>query len=318
MGLSRSGLFEAVGLFEPDVDQAIEQSYVSLEAARLVERRSWPRTAFVMSKFPGGDEKACGRHALYSLANPPMVTGTSSSGIAIMEAGTDVENQIVYRLGRAGRTIAGSVPLVERGPIVQLKLEEERFWLSGRADAVLDLRPEWMSVLPVDVKSKAPDKIRAMKAGDLSYDPSHKAQVMIYTHLCRKHHFDMGWHDLGLEPAAGGVILYVSRENPRVSHSFYFTYDRAYVMKGLSRLEEWRERYLAGQLPDRPKEWRWTEPPCKWCEYKKQCKEDIRHDVTDLEKSSVVRIARHVDPDYDFAKIKRRVVKRWSKKEVVK
>ena len=268
--------------------------------------------AFYASMFPGGeDELRCPRLALYNMMNIPEPEPISPSGRAIMNMGNAAEKQIVWRWGKMGLLLNVKVPDKEYGYMNQIGFTDKETWLSGYADAVMDIRPRWDSVLPVDVKSKSQAKIDAMKAGEASYDPDHYKQVQAYLYLCRKFHQQMGWDKLGLNPAKGGVIYYVSRDNPRSTWSAYVPYDEDFVNAGIERLRVWKEHYLNDELPERPKEWKWTKPPCQWCPLKKMCKQDIREDVTRLSDSNTVQLAKKLNPDFDLDKVRQEVMKRW-------
>jgi hypothetical protein len=64
-------------------------------------------------------------------------------------------------------------------------------------------------------------------------------------------------------------------------------------------------------LPERPKEWKWTQPPCQWCPLKKPCKLDIKEDVDTLSESNTVKLAKKINPKYDIEKVREEVMKRW-------
>lgn len=278
MGLSRRQFWMALGKVSdgPRLEPMTHRAYVTEEERiwREVDEsphgRPW-HTSFHASQFPGGEsDKRCARKSLYVLMNTPEVEPFKPMNRAIMDIGQALERQIVYRWGRYGRTIGGSVPLSPNGPIYQLGLEDDEHWLTGSSDAVLDLRPHWDSVLPVDIKGKDQDKIDLMKIGALSYDLNHYLQIQAYMYLCRVNHISMGWDAMGLEPARGGVIFYASRQRPRHTAEFYVSYDEKFVEAGLARLREWKQLFLDNSLPERPKEWKWTEQPCKWCPFKKE------------------------------------------------
>jgi hypothetical protein len=309
--VSREEMFLKLGIYSsgPNLDDLTERAYRDWEETQWREPAR-PRTSFTASKV--GGEPRCARQALYRLMNIPSPEPIEPRGVAIMRQGIAAEDQIVFRWGRAGLTIAGSVPLNEGGRIRQLAIRSPEHWLAGFTDSVLDLRRiGWDYVTPVDVKSKSEKKIREMQDGNPPDDGEYRTQVMIYTWGCIQIHEQMGWADMGLKPAIGGSILYVSRDNPRNSYEVWVPYEESYVQELLDDLLEWKAQFLAGRLPPRPKEWRWTEQPCKWCDFKKMCKQDIRDDVNVLYDSCTVKFAREVDPGYDPEKNRRMVVKRW-------
>lgn len=320
-GRSRKELFTALGVVSegPRVEEWTEKAYHDLERKRwkaALQRaphgRPW-HTSFHGSSFPGGlDDLRCARKALYTMMDPVPHAPDEGPWLGVAGIGAAVEEQVVYRWGHAGITIGGSVAIHEGDPAKQLGFEHDPTWLTGSLDAVMDLRPDWPYVLPVDVKSKNSSVIAEMKRGEREYDASHYAQVQSYIYLCREFHEEMGWDQLGLEPAAGGTIFYVAREQPRKTCEFYVPYDEEFVEAGVKRLKEWKSSFAFDRLPERPKEWRWTEEPCKWCDFKKHlCKPDIKSDVSTLTGSHLVEHSRQLRPDYDPVLIRAEVMKRW-------
>lgn len=317
---TREEMLKKVGLIVPgsgpDLDAVTEQAYLVQEEKEHLKSNSRPPggRAFYASMFPGGeDEKRCARQALYNMVGVPNPEPIKPAGRAVIESGKSVEKQIVWRWGQMGLLLGGiNVPDKEYKYMNQLGFNDPDVWLSGYADAVLDLRPRWKYVLPVDIKSKSHEKIRGMKDGELPrFEPDHYKQVQAYLYLCRKYHEYLGFEKLGLLPAKGGIIYYVSRDNPRFTHTAYIEYDDDFVQAGLKRLAEWKEMFLNDELPERPKEWRWTQPPCQWCPVKKHCKQDIRDDITKLSESNTVQLAHKLIPNYDIEKVRSEVMRRW-------
>ncbi len=317
MGKTRAELFTALGIISdgPDLDAITEQAYLLQEEKAHQKDMARPPggRAFYASMFPGGeDEKRCARYALYSMVGVPSPEPIKPAGRAVIEIGKAVEKQIVWRWGKMGLLLGGiKVPEKEHGYMEQLGFSDPDTWLSGYADAVLDIRPRWSSVLPVDIKSKSHEKVRSMRDGELSFDPDHYKQVQAYLYLCRKYHSYLKWDEMGLEPAAGGIIYYVSRDNPRFTKQFYVPYDKPFINAGIKRLHEWKQNFLNDELPERPKEWRWTQPPCQWCNLKKMCKLDIKQDVDRLSESNTVKLAKKMVPQYDIEKVREEVMRRW-------
>lgn len=317
-------MFRAVGVIVgpvadgfPKIDSAVEQAYLDFEnrewmkSIRTPHGRPW-HTSFHASGFPGGvNERRCPRKALYELMNIPGSPFTPKSR-AVMEMGRAVEQQIVYRLGRSGMTVGGAVSLDPELEARQLRLEDREHWLTGSLDAPLDLRSiGWDHVTPMDVKSKDTRSLIKLRIGEKEIPESNVGQVMAYGHMCRLVHEDMGWEQMGLKPAEGGILYFASRENPRDTWEKWVEWDQEYVDAGLARLKDWIVFFQEGRLPERPKEWRWTEEPCKWCDFKKMCKEDIRNDIEKLQESTTIDLAKSRDPQYDPDKIIREVTKAW-------
>jgi len=306
MGITREQLFKALGAYEadaPDLDKWTHRAYTQEELRRWKEEPYFT-SSFHASSFPAS-EKSCGRQLLYKLMNFPEPDPISAKGIGIMEAGKCVEEQIVLRWSKMGLVLGPPYP-------EQLKIEDDNLWLSGYIDAPLNLLPEWPYVLPVEIKSKKNSVIEYMKVGGESYDPKHYNQLQAYMDWCIKNHENMGWDKLGLKPAIGGIIYYVSREDPRNTHEFYVKVDDLAIASANTKLMTWRQDYILDNLPERPKDWKWTEEPCKWCVFKKNvCKPDHLAKIVKLSESNGVEFARQQNPSYNVEDIKRRVKERW-------
>lgn len=303
MPTTRRKLFQNAGVIVrpgPNLHKRTSAQWI----AQAEAKPPYFRSSFWGSAFPAGDALHCGRKMLYSLMNPPSDEKIKPLREATAQAGHDVEKRITTLWHEAGITIADD----------QLRLQVPEYWVSCALDAVLDLRPEWPGVLPTDVKSKAEDKIKMLKTGALEMDPSHYAQVCSYIFVCRYHHEAMGWDKLGLEPARAGFVYYVSRDNPSNGVAFFIEPDEGEIEEALATLKTWKESFIAGEIPERPKAWRWTEQPCKWCDHKKLCKADVTHKITNLLDSHVVKDGKRVDKEYDAEKVHSKVLKRWEEK----
>lgn len=265
-----------------------------------------PCTSFQAGMFPYGDRLHCARYQMYSLMNVPGVDEEIDEfGIAVMDAGKDLERQIVRRWSEIGILLTGESD-------EQTRLEDPAYWLSGRTDGILDLRRwGWPWAQPVEVKGKDHDKILAMKEGKDLLDPYHEAQCMAYTHMQRLHHDEMFAHR-GVQPAIGGTVLYVSRQRPAFRHAYYIPFDEEKVQEALDRLEVWRDYWLQGVLPERDPSWRWSYDPCGYCEFKRDiCRMDNLEKVGTLEESNAARIARQKDPEWTLQTQRDAVAKRW-------
>lgn len=306
---SRKELFTRLGIIDNPDAPSLHKLTIKAWQSRGSDEMEGGRfkTSFWGGMFPAGiDEKHCGRKALYGLLNLPKTLDEKPSPhlLATSQAGSDVEAQITSLWQKQG------ISLINLPDGEQLRLQDPRYWYSAAIDDVLDLRPEVNFVVPTDIKSKKEDVLNAIKRNQVA-DPKHKAQVIGYIHVCRLKHEEMGWDKLGLERSQGGFVYYVSRDNPSNAVAIWVPYVEAEVAGALKLLDEWRESFLKNQLPQRPKDWRWTENPCKWCDFKKRCKQDNKDGVTDLFESTAVKIAQKQDPDYDPSKIRDKVVERW-------
>jgi hypothetical protein len=317
--LEREDFFRILGAVTrgPRLDGITEQAYADYEKEiwkkdleSSPHGRPW-HTSFHASAFPG-HEKVCGRYALYTLLDIPPAGPIKPRLRALSEIGKAVEYQIVYRWGKAGKTIGGAHPLNDGDPIKQVGFADPDTWLTGSSDSVLDVRPAWPAALPVDIKSKAHDVVESMKVGRQTYDIKHYMQLQGYIYLCNVFHEEMGWSDMGLEPAKGGVIYYVSRQDPRFTHEYYIDANWTFIDAAVERMKKWREMFVNDELPERPKEWKWMEEPCKWCNFKRDsCKPDWKADVKKLSESKSVTFAKRIRPSYNLDTKREEVMNRW-------
>lgn len=309
MGITRQELFKSLGVVKtgPQLDEWTEKAYL------LEEDRSWHEQylsiSFPASKYPV-DDGACARQALYKLMNFPEATPITPKGMGVMEAGKAVEEQIVERWAKMGIMLGPEYPM-------QLRIEEETLWLKGYIDAALNLKPEWPYVLPVEIKSKKNNVIEYMKVGGQSYDQAHYNQLQAYLYYCIKNHYELGWDKLGLQPAVGGIIYYVSREDPRNTFEFYVEADGFAMAEANGKLAAWKEMYLNDRLPARPDDWQWSKGACQWCPFKKFiCKPDVKDGIVKLSESNGVAFAEEHFGKYNAENTKRRVIEKWTQRQL--
>ncbi len=312
MGITRQHLYEELGLI-----QVVERATAA--AMKVVEERTWHgdldssphgapwHTSFHVSAFPGDNPKACGRAALYSLLKIPKKEPIPRSGRGVMEVGKAIEEMLVETWHKAGilLTEPPSAP-------IQTQLRFPELWLTGGVDAVI--RPEgWSRGHVCEVKSKDQEVIMAMKRGERSFDPQHRLQLMPYIWLAGRAASFL-WPDI--DGVDSGSIYYVSRQQPHMTHEFFFRLDEQCIRLGQKKLAEWREFYLAGKLPPRDKDWGWSDTPCKFCDWKRDtCKPDDKAKVEDLSESHGIEFAKSVYSDgYDYEETRKRVLKRWENK----
>ena len=311
MGLTREQLFRTLNVINdgPDLEAITKKAMVDYEQERWKNGEYHVQTSFYASQFPG-DEKSCQRKLLYGLMNipntdpmPPKLRGQTKMGNA-------AEEYIVSRLVAAKKTL--HIMLDED---LQNKFEDPDTWLSGATDLILDLREEgYNAILPVDIKSKDHEVIQHMRIGVRNYDEKHYYQVQAYIYMCRKFH-NRFWKSEGLKPANAGILYYVSRQDPTFVKQFYFPYDPIAVDRAIATMKETKEAFLNDELPERPKEWKWTEEPCKWCPFKREaCKKDWKAGVKKISESNGIEFAKHVNSSYDYDEIKLKVEERWNSK----
>lgn len=310
---SRSEMFAKLGLTKPVAEPILNEAY-KREERQIYEEdlfsaphgQHW-HLSFHASSFPGDDPKACGRKAIYTLMNIPGKEPISRQGRAVMEAGQDIEARVVWRYYRSGLLLSDP-PDAEH----QMGYEDTEHWLTGSPDVIL-LIPNKNRPHVVEIKTKWDSVIDKMKAGQQSFDPAHRIQCLTYIGLTRDNaHL---WPEL--EPCNSGSILYLSRDNPSKTHEFVFSYNEEFMKEGREKLEEWKQNYLNGELPERPKNWKWTEEPCKWCVYKRDvCKPDYKDGVTKLKDSNGIAWAeKQRKIGYDYEETRKAVLQRWNVNE---
>lgn len=257
-------------------------------------------TSFHASSFPGLDPKACPRQALYTLLDFPPNEPVNHFLRSIMEVGKAVEESVVWRFARAGILLTPD-PASE----FQLNLLYADAWLSGAPDAIIKTPKGGAHV--VEIKTKGEEKVNEMTAGLRSYDELHKVQLFTY----------MGLLTVGelqeIPPITGGSILYLSRDNPSNICEYRFDVpDKSFFDEGVAKLKDWRESFLSDTLPERPKDWKWTENPCKYCKFKKfVCKPDHKAGVTKLSESKGIDFAKEIRENYDYETVIKEVYERW-------
>ena len=291
------------------VDPITESAYEQYELAKyqnhsdqITEGQKYPRaTAFHAAVFPGDDPMACGRKAIYELLDTPQSEPTDP-GLRLMgDVGKFLELELIKRWHEVGVLLSAVYN-------DQTYFEFPDWWLTGHADAVI-LPPDWNRPHIVEIKSRKDSAIEAMKFGVSSYLEDHRKQLLAYISgfnlLSKKF-----WPDL--ERVKDGTLYYISRDKPRNTFEYYFELDKGFFDKGVLKLLEWQEAFLNEELPERPKEWRWTLSPCQWCPYKRDvCRKDEKDKVTDLSKSLVLEYSKNLREGWDYDENRERVIERW-------
>lgn len=308
MGITRDTLFRSLGVIKdgPELDKWTIKAH---KEVGLKEWREGYSLGFRASMYPGGD-KSCARQALYRLMGFPENEPISPTGRGIMDAGKAIEESIVNSWNELGILLGPKHP-------AQMRIHVDTLWLSGFLDAALDLRPDWKYVLPVEIKTKKDSVIDAMQVGAQSYDEQHYFQLQAYLFHCIKEHERMGWNELGLKPAIGGIIYYISRENPRNTHEFYVETNYELINNANEKLEAWRQNFLDDVLPERNKNFMWSKTPCQYCPFKKFiCKPDHIEGINKLSESHGVQFAQNTLDSYNVDKSRKRVIDRWTIKQL--
>jgi hypothetical protein len=339
VSLSRTELFSRLGLIRV-VDPLTAAAFAQYE------RKVWQQdldssphgsawhTSFHASEFPGDDPKACGRLALYKLLNMPAAEPFDPKVRAMGDVGKAIEMLLVEKWAEAGRLLSA-----DNTRAYQTGWADPEVWLTGNADAIL-LPPFWHKPHLVDVKGKDHEVVMDMLYGRRSFDAKHRNQILTYIGFANEyplgpvtvcqdtwvqaeaHKYSKGWCrvcrgtdclvTLDLKPCEDGTLYYVSRARPRTTAEFYFTHDQAFMDKGKAKLREWKHHFVEGTLPPRPKDWKWTEEPCKWCPLKKHvCKPDDKAGVDLLENSHATQFAKRIRPGYSLERTREAVLDRW-------
>ena len=301
MGLSRGEFFGRVGLLQ-EVDPITNAAYKFIEMLEAAKpnvghgrNQAW-HTSFHGSAFPGNDPYACGRKALYGLMDIPRQPFSRQSR-QIMDAGKDIENQLVWRWYNAG-FLASAPPDQE-----QTGFEDLEHWLTSTVDSiVVPLRSDEQIV--AEVKSKYAYDISEMQRLIRGPDAAHVRQVKVQIGLahergpvavmrcynsgrigirvvlhdasrngsqvrlmCPQHGSDRCLKDAILLPPRYGFLYYVSRDNPVDTFEYYFEYDPAFMEAGRKQLAAWKAWWKEGLLPQthyedkrysHPFNWTWT------------------------------------------------------------
>lgn len=198
MGLSRSEFFARIGILreiDPLTDLAYrfdEQQTARQSDQGAADAEKW-HTRFHGSQFPGDDERACPRQALYRMLDIPRNTGSylhsNRKLTQIADAGKDIEDRLTMNWHRAGYLLSTPPfdPFGNRQ--MQDQFEDSDAWLTSTVDAIV-LWPR--SVMPVvaEVKSKSAEVVADMKRLIRGPDAKHVKQVKTQIAMA-KHDFEI-------------------------------------------------------------------------------------------------------------------------------
>ena len=284
-----------------------------VEEARWVKGENSPHghpwhVSFHASQFPGDDPMACPRQALYQMMDFAGGAPFTRQSRAIMSAGKAIEVELVQTWHEAG-ILLSAAPSVE----YQTGFEDAEHWLTCSVDAIIQ-PPRWNKPLPVEIKTKYQSAIDEMKVGAVGPDDKHVSQLktqLAFVHINQKELWP------GLDPVTHGYIYYLSRDKPSDTAEFRVDLDLDFYEAGLKQLEQWKRNFLDCMLPTinfdgrHPMDWFWTKHPCKWCSYKKQCKQDHKDKIRDIYKSSGITHTQRFRPEYTPSDAIERVLQRW-------
>lgn len=349
MGITRREMYQALGLIkivDPILNKAVER--IQREKFESSEPNSphgepW-HTSFHASQFPGDDVQACPRQAVYQMADFAQKEPNSRFLNAVADTGTAIETLITNIWADEGILISTDHT---KGRDIQTGFSDDEHWFTGSVDALI-VPPGWDSILPIEIKSKALDKVIQMKRGQKPADPSHINQASAYigfsheelhkrfpvlrickstgalaedisTGECRRHGVVECLKTVNTQPTNKGVIYYVARDDFSVTHEFLLDYNPEFMKVGRERLKDWQNLFELGiiqqdQEKKHPLEgWAWSTGPCKFCPYKKEvCKPDFVDGITNLEESNGIKWTESVRGSYDLEATVQRVKDRWN------
>ena len=270
--------------------------------------------SFHASQFPGDNPMACGRAAMYQMADIPTEDFPDRTLRTIAQVGKAIEEELVWTMARVGLLISAK-PSEETQTGFQLK----EAWLTGSVDCVIK-PPGQNKPLPIEIKTKYQKVIDQMMRGERGPDIKHVYQLKTQLGLVAlaQKNGEL-WSDL--EPVTHGFIYYLSRDKPSDTAEFLVELYERFFQKGVEKLKEWQESFLAGVLPSEnatkkhPMGWRWSYEPCKWCKYKKICKIDFERGTTELSESVGISRAKKIRDDYNYEEARERVLDRWPTNE---
>jgi hypothetical protein len=319
-GVTRTHMFQELGLIHV-AETAAERAF------KVYGEKEWKEdfdksphgqpwhVSFHASQFPGDSQQACARKALYSMMDIPNAKPIDRAGRTVMAMGKVIEDQYVWAFHHAGMLLSAT-PDAE----IQTGFRLPHAWLTASTDAVIRPDPSWNKGHAVEIKSKDHDVIVAMKRGEKGADPEHVKQCKVYISLA--HLFSpFYWPDL--DPVDTGSILYVSRSRPERTHEFIYQMDEEMFDAGIAKLMQWKQFFIDGELPERPKDWPWSTGVCQFCDVKNitimvdgepvklGCKEDNKRGISRLSDSTLVDFAKWLNPKYDFKKTVSDVLEFW-------
>jgi hypothetical protein len=354
MGLSRIALWNeisGVSIVEPILITAYqrEEERAWREGLGDSPHGSPWFTSFHASKFPGDDPYACARAAVYGLMGLPETSPIEPRLRAWFDLGKNLELDWIRRFAAEGVLLSADQTA---GDDFQTGFVDREHWLTGASDAII-LPMFWRKSHCVEVKTTSHEKVMAMKNDHNETPKLHEKylrQIKTYISLSNESQFcptvtlcESSWailrpilpdspmlwcpiHEnfacdqikITLDAPDDGTLIYSSREEPLTTVSYYVSLDEEMMAAGREKLTQYREAFLAGEIPEHPREKekaKWSVTPCQYCEFKALgCKADYTGKVKKLEESNVIAGAKKIRPDYDYAKTRAAVLRRWGVK----
>jgi hypothetical protein len=298
MGLSRDELFAALEEApRPIVPDLLQEAY------QLELHREWSthkhnphgydwHTSFHASSFPGKDQLACGRKAVYELMDPPSTAPLTPFTKAMFDVGLNLEHDWVRRWSAYGVLL--SVDVNMEGVDVQTGFRDSEHWLTGASDAIL-LNREKRKAHCTEVKTTSHEKVLKMIHSNGADVPrSHgkylrqlgtyiglaheqpftpRVQICQTSGLLMANPFECPGHQqngdkphplLHIGPCIpdwitvgapdDGTLIYSSREEPLTVASFNVRYDPEFMSMGRAKLAAWQKAFLEERIPEHPRE----------------------------------------------------------------
>ena len=290
MGLSRGEFYSRIGMLR-EVEPLTAAAYRFSEQleSELPDKghdRDAPwHVSFHGSSFPGDNPRACPRKAIYTMADLPRGK-FSRAGRQRMDAGKDLERQLVRRWWQAGMLLSAP-PDAEK----QTQFEDPEHMLTCTVDAILakprSMRPFVAEVKNIDCDTldemlrliRGPhedyvrqvkceigmaheygswDVLRCVNSGRLAIKigladvemNGHRASVGTReVMMCPEHGGDKCLEVQTLPPVQHGYLYYASRNDPDITREFYFEYDPEFMRRGREQLKMWRRYWDEGLLP---------------------------------------------------------------------
>lgn len=330
--LSRNELFTRLQLIRT-LDPLTDAVYKRVEEERHRNQsddehlaQPW-HVSFHASSFPGDDPLACPRKALYTLMDFAREAGDRKartlpfdrSARTIMAAGKAIELELVQTYADAG------ILLSSKPGEPQTMFVWPEAWLTGTVDCVIQLATSKLAV-PIEIKTKYQAAIDRMKLGARGPDSAHVSQLKAQLGLIY-HAMKAGSVWPGLKPPNHGYLYYLSRDKPSDTAEFRIDLDLRFFETGIQRLKEWKEFFLDDVLPESPKgrrsnnfghpmgaaDFKWSQMPCQFCDYKRTCQLDFRQDIHKLSESVGIDRTRVYRDGYDPAETRNRVLATWGK-----
>lgn len=314
-GMTRKHLFGLIGIGDvvvPTIEKAYNDKLTKEWEGGLGDDPhgyKW-HTRLHASSAPGSNA-SCKRKSLYGFLDLPKEAPEGMRLIRYAEVGLDAEARLVDIWDKYGILLSAHTDDEH-----QTNLKEPELWFSGNMDAAI--LPEGKnSPHIVEIKSRALEKVQAMKTGKEPVDHKHENQLRSYVAMANEQKLFMD--DPRVEsPCTSGSVLYVARDNPNVFHEFVFQHDPEWWEKTVERIKEIQTAFIEERNDlDIPRnedgsKVGWSKGECCYCELKKWCKKDFTEEVFDLRESHLVKKAKEDNPNYDYDKARKRVLDAWN------